>query len=86
VDAVSLTEPYKHFIVLRSKQALAPRQLVELALELRRDWLRAVPFNRRATLLRNADETALNDPAGCTPIGVLGDPDIVPNFPLPASP
>jgi len=86
VQAVELTQPYRHFIVLRSKAALPPRALVELGLELRHAWLRAVPFNQRATLLVNADATALDDPAGCKPIGVLGDPDIVPNYPLPASP
>lgn len=86
VRQVALTEPYKHFIVLRTKAAMRPRRLVALALELRRLWLHAVPFNRRATLLVNADATALTNPAGCKPIGVLGDPDIVPNYPLPASP
>ncbi|HEY3922230.1 MAG TPA: glycosyltransferase family 39 protein [Gaiellaceae bacterium] len=86
IGAVSVSEPYRHFIVLRSKQALPPRQLVELALRVRRAWLHAVPFNKRATLLTTADSIALSDPAGCKPIGVLGDPDIVPNFPLPPQP
>ena len=86
IGAVSVNEPYRHFIVLRSKQALAPRALVELALRLRLTWLDAVPFNQRATLLVDADLTALKHPAGCKPVGVLGDPDIVPNYPLPAQP
>jgi hypothetical protein len=86
IDAVELTEPWRHFLLVRSRQALPPRRLVEIGLELRRAWLRAVPFNRRATLLRNADATALGDPAGCKPVGVLGDPDIVPNYPLPPAP
>ncbi len=83
---VELTEPYQHFLVVRSTQALPARQLVALGLELRRAWLRAVPFNQRVNLLIEADRIALRDPAGCQPVGVLGDPDIVPNYPLPASP
>jgi len=59
---------------------------VELSLELRRVWYRAVPFNQRVNLLIAADRTALRDPSVCRPVGVLGDPDIVPNYPLPASP
>jgi hypothetical protein len=86
VHGVQLTEPYRHFIVLRSSVALPPRQLVELGLELRRTWFRAVPFNRRVNLLIAADRTALRNPAGCKPVGVLGDPDIVPNYPLPPAP
>jgi hypothetical protein len=85
VHDVKLTEPYRHFIVVRST-ALPPRRLVELGLELRRVWLRAVPFNHRANLLIAADRTALRNPSGCKPVGVLGDPDIVPNYPLPAAP
>ena len=34
----------------------------------------------------STDRTALRNPAACRPVGVLGDPDIVPNYPLPASP
>jgi hypothetical protein len=86
VGGVQLTEPYKHFIVVRSASALPPRRLVELGLELRRAWFRAVPFNRRVNLLIAADRTALRNPSGCKPVGVLGDPDIVPNYPLPPSP
>ena len=83
---IDLTEPYRHFLVVRSTLALSPRQLVELGLELRRAWYRAVPFNRRVNLLIAADRIALRDPSSCRPVGVLGDPDIVPNYPLPASP
>jgi hypothetical protein len=86
VPGVQLTEPYRHFIVIRSASALPPKQLVELGLELRRVWFRAVPFNRRANLLIAADRTALRNPSACRPVGVLGDPDIVPNYPLPPSP
>jgi hypothetical protein len=83
---VELTEPYRHFLVVRTKEGLPPRRLVELSLELRRAWFRAVPFNRRVNLLIAADRTALRDPSACRPVGVLGDPDIVPNYPLPAAP
>jgi len=86
VPGVTLTEPYRHFIFVRSSGASPPRQLVELGLALRRAWFRAVPFNRRVNLLIAADRTALRRPAACRPVGVLGDPDIVPNYPLPASP
>jgi hypothetical protein len=83
---IELTEPYRHFLVVRSSLALSPRQLVVLGLQVRRAWYRAVPFNRRVNLLIAADRTALRDPSSCRPVGVLGDPDIVPNYPLPASP
>src|SRR5262249_54111487 len=86
VPGVQLTEPYDHFIVARSAAALAPRRLVELGLELRRAWFRAVPFNPRVNLLITADGTGLRDPSACKPVGVLGDPDIVPNYPLPPTP
>jgi hypothetical protein len=86
VHGVQLSEPYRHFIVVRSAKALPPRRLVELGLELRRTWYRAVPYNRRVNLLIAADRTALRHPSACKPVGVLGDPDIVPNYPLPASP
>jgi hypothetical protein len=83
---VQIDEPARHFIVVRSTRELPPQQLVELGLALRRAWFRSVPFNRRVNLLIAADRTALRDPAACEPVGVLGDPDIVPNYPLPASP
>jgi hypothetical protein len=83
---VEVSEPYRHFLLVRSAAALSPRRLVALGLELRRTWLRAVPYNRRANLLIDADRTALRTPESCAPVGVLGDPDIVPNYPLPPSP
>jgi hypothetical protein len=85
-QGVGVTEPYRHFLIVRSTQALSAAELVQLGLELRRAWLKAVPFNRRATLLVEADSTALFHPHQCGPVGVLDDPDIVPNYPLPASP
>jgi hypothetical protein len=45
-----------------------------------------VPFNRRVNLMIAADRTALRNPSACKPVGVLGDPDIVPNYPLPPAP
>ena len=86
IAGVELTEPYRHFLLLRSRAALSPRALVELGLRLRLAWFRAVPFNRRVNLLITADRTALHRPAACKPVGVLGDPDIVPNYPLPPAP
>jgi hypothetical protein len=85
-QGVGVTEPYRHFLIVRSTQALSAAELVQIGLELRRAWLKAVPFNRRATLLVEADSTALFHPHQCGPVGVLDDPDIVPNYPLPASP
>jgi hypothetical protein len=86
VHGVTVSQPYRHFLVVHSTKKLDPRRLVELALELRRTWFRAVPFNRRSTLLIAADSTALRHPSGCRPLSVLGDPDIVPNYPLPEAP
>jgi len=86
VAGVQLSEPYRHFLLLRSSAALPPRRLVELGLRLRLVWFHAVPFNRRVNLLIAADRIALHHPAACKPVGVLGDPDIVPNYPLPPAP
>jgi len=63
IRGIDLTEPFRHFLVVRSTQALPPLQLVELGLELRRTWFRAVPFNRRVNLLITADRVALHDPS-----------------------
>jgi hypothetical protein len=86
LPGVELTQPYSHFLLLRSRAALPPRALVELGLRLRLAWFRVVPFNRRVNLLIAADRIALHRPADCKPVGVLGDPDIVPNYPLPPAP
>jgi 4-amino-4-deoxy-L-arabinose transferase-like glycosyltransferase len=86
VPGVQLLEPSRHFLLVRSRAALPPRALVELGLRLRLAWFRAVPFNRRVNLLIAADRIALQRPADCKPVGVLGDPDIVPNYPLPPAP
>ena len=67
-------------------RALSPRQTRQARPRAPRVWLKAVPFNQRATLLIDADSTALLHPRQCRAVGVLGDPDIVPNYPLPASP
>ncbi|HWB22839.1 MAG TPA: glycosyltransferase family 39 protein [Gaiellaceae bacterium] len=78
---VTVAEPAPHYFLVRSKAALPPRQLVTLALALRRDWQRAVPMNPRVIDLVNADSQALNEPAACKPHGFLDDPDISPNWP-----
>jgi hypothetical protein len=78
---VTVEEPAPHYFLLRSRDALAPRPLVELGLALRRDWQRAVPANPRVSDLVNADSQALNNPAKCQPRGFLDDPDISPNWP-----
>ncbi len=81
VPAVSVNRPTPHYFLLHSRQALAPRQLLTLALAVRRDWLRAEPENPRAGDLVNADSEALRAPAACQPRGFLDDPDISPNWP-----
>src|SRR5581483_525777 len=62
--------------------AAAERALVGRGLALPRAWLRAVPSNRRAALLVAADRTALDAPSRCRPVGILGDPDLDPHYPL----
>ena len=78
---VTVAEPAPQYILVRSRDSLAPRPLVELALALRRDWQRAVPTNPRVSDLVNADSQALTNPAKCQPRGFLEDPDISPNWP-----
>jgi hypothetical protein len=81
VAGVTVTEPAPHYFLLRSNAALAPRQLVGMAVELRRVWHHAEPANPRVSDLVNADSQALNSPATCQPRGFLDDPDISPNWP-----
>jgi hypothetical protein len=85
VRGFDVSEPVRHFFVVRSRSALPPRALVAAGLSLRRTWQRAVPSNRRAALLVDADSTALARPASCRPVGILGDPDIDPHYPLAGS-
>ena len=76
-----VADPAPRYIVVRSKAALPPRQLVELGLELRRRWQRLVPGNPRVVDLVDGDAQALRDPASCKGHGFLDDPDISPNWP-----
>jgi len=78
---VTIAQPVRNTLVVRSRSALSQRRLVELGLELRRRWARAVRDNPRVSDLIAADSTALRDPAGCKGHGFLGDPDISPNWP-----
>jgi Dolichyl-phosphate-mannose-protein mannosyltransferase len=78
---VTVDEQEPHYFLVRSRNALAPRQLVTLGLALRLAWQRAVPMNPRVSDLVNADSQALTAPAKCQPHGFLGDPDISPNWP-----
>jgi hypothetical protein len=78
---VSVVRPTQHYFVVRSAEALPPRQLVELGRRLRLAWRAAVPQNPRVNELLTADRQALRDPASCPPYGQLGDPDVSPHWP-----
>ena len=78
---MTVSEPVPHYFVLRSRDALSPRDLITLGLALRRDWQGAVPGNPRVSDLVNADAEALGNPGACEPRGFLDDPDISPNWP-----
>jgi hypothetical protein len=82
---VSVTSPAPGYLLVRSRQALLPRPLVELGEVLRRRWRTAVPQNARVNELLQADRQALRDPAACPAYGDLGDPDISPHWPPIAS-
>jgi 4-amino-4-deoxy-L-arabinose transferase-like glycosyltransferase len=79
--AVTVEQPVRHALVVRSRSALPPRRLVALGLELRRRWQPVVKDNPRVSDLIEADSTALRDPSGCKGHGFLDDPDISPNWP-----
>jgi hypothetical protein len=78
---VTIEQPVRHTLVVRSRAALPPRELVALGLDLRRRWRPAVRDNPRVSDLIDADSTALRDPRGCKGHGFLNDPDISPNWP-----
>ncbi len=82
LQGVVVSRPEPSYFFVRSTRALPPRQLLALGIELRRRWQHAVPANRRATELIEADENVLAHPARCVPQGPLGDPDISPDWPL----
>jgi hypothetical protein len=81
VPGTRLTRPVRGYFVVRSGRSLAPRQLVELGLRLRRRWQAAIPGNPRVIYLIEGDEQALRAPGACKPHGFLADPDISPNWP-----
>ncbi len=80
-SGVSVQQVKRHYFVVRSHAALAPRALIALGAALRRDWRRAVPANTRVEELLIADRQLLGQPPHCVPYGVLGDPDIDPHWP-----
>lgn len=81
-SGVTVARPAPQYFLIRSRQALPPRQLVEAGLRLRRRWQSAVPANPRVSELVAADTAALAGPSACRPYGVLDDPDITPNWPI----
>ena len=76
------TAPAPSYFLVRTTSALPPRKLLKEGIRLRKRWQHAVPANRRATQMIEADEAALTHPATCVPQGPLGDPDISPDWPL----
>ncbi|HEV2590881.1 MAG TPA: hypothetical protein VGU02_03210, partial [Gaiellaceae bacterium] len=81
IDGVRVTSPASRYYLVRTTNAMAPRALVVLALQIRRAWASAEPTNPRAGDLVASDRQALAAPGACVPRGPLGDPDISPNFP-----
>ena len=81
VPGLVVTQPEPSFFLARTIR-LPPRELLRIGIRLRKRWERAVPANRRATQMIEADEAALAHPARCIPQGPLGDPDISPDWPL----
>ena len=77
-----VTQPEPGYFLVRTASAQPPRVLLHEGIALRKRWERAVPANKRATELIEADEAALAHPAKCIPQGPLGDPDISPDWPL----
>jgi 4-amino-4-deoxy-L-arabinose transferase-like glycosyltransferase len=78
---VTVNRPSPHFFVVRSNQALPPRQLVELGRRLRFAWRATHTQDARVNELLIADRDALRDPQSCPAYGQLGDPDISPHWP-----
>lgn len=79
VAGVSVGAVSGRYLVVTSRQPLAPRALVALGQRLRLAWKRAVPADARVDELLIADRELL---AGtCVPYGELGDPDTSPHWP-----
>jgi hypothetical protein len=81
VPGTTLEEPLPHYLVVRTKRPLPPRELVTTGLTIRRRWHAAIPGNPRSIDNVNADSQALRAPAACRGHGFLDDPDISPNWP-----
>ena len=77
-----VTQPEPNYFLVRTATAQSPRVLLREGIALRKRWERAVPANKRATQMIEADEAALAHAATCVPQGPLGDPDISPDWPL----
>jgi hypothetical protein len=87
--AVTVARPTPRYFVVRSRQALPPRALVELGIRLRQAWQTAVPANTRVAELLAADREALQAPAACPAYPApeeLGDPGTSPHWPPVKSP
>ena len=80
LHGVTVETPAPRYFLVRTPP-LEPRNLVQLAVKIRRAWIDAEPANPRAGDLVASDRQALDSPASCVPRGLLGDPDISPNFP-----
>ncbi len=80
-SGVTVQQVERHYFVVRSRSALAPRGLIALGRSLRERWKRAVPANLRVDELLIADRQLLQEPPRCVPYGELGDPDISPHWP-----
>jgi hypothetical protein len=81
VAGATIEQPAPRYFFVRSAKPLLPRGLVELGLELRRRWQKAVPGNPRVVDLVQGDAQALRAPGSCKGHGFLDDPDISPNWP-----
>ncbi|HZT17294.1 MAG TPA: glycosyltransferase family 39 protein [Gaiellaceae bacterium] len=80
-SVVTVARPTPRYFVVRSREAMPPRALVELGVRLRLAWRSAVPANTRVNELLIADREALRAPGACPAYGVLGDPDTSPHWP-----
>jgi Dolichyl-phosphate-mannose-protein mannosyltransferase len=82
VSGMVVTQPEPDYFLVRTATAQPPRVLLREGIALRKRWKQAVPANKRAQEMIEADEAALTHPATCVPQGPLGDPDISPDWPL----
>jgi hypothetical protein len=83
-DTVTVSRPTPRYFVVRSRETLPPRALVELGVRLRQAWQTAVPENTRVAELLAADREALRAPNACPAYPApeeLGDPGTSPHWP-----